>query len=137
MKKELKKVGEFWSNKIDTTVNNKKLRWWQSDLIVGHVNSKVNGQNVTGQSQGLTNRLKNKIRDRIPLNKGISVGCGTGEKEMKLVKDGLVKYFDLYDVSEKSIKIGREKARAKKLENNVRFFHDDVFSKDIKYQKYN
>jgi hypothetical protein len=67
-----------------------KTRWWQHPPILRHINKKVCGKPVDGFSMGLTMRARSLLEGRLPLRKGISVGCGNGMKEMTLLREGIV-----------------------------------------------
>jgi SAM-dependent methyltransferase len=118
------KIADFWSkNKVAP-----RTRWWQNPMIIRYINSLVNGESIDGFSMGLTNRAKKLLKNRLPLEKGVSVGCGNGLKEMQLIIQGLVKSFDLFELSAKRISIGRAHARKVGVEEKVRFFNVDAFS---------
>ncbi|MBI4645374.1 MAG: glycosyltransferase family 2 protein, partial [Bacteroidia bacterium] len=104
-----------------------KLRWWQSQHIIKHINHLVCGDYVGGFSQGLTNRVKDLYGAKLPFKKGISVGGRNGLKEMSLLKQGIVGYFDLYELNESSITSGIELAKKQNLENRLRFIHGNAF----------
>src|SRR4029453_4515139 len=61
-----------------------KTRWWQHPPILRHINEKVCGKPVDGFSAGLTLRVRSMLGPRLPLSRGISVGCSNGMKEMTL-----------------------------------------------------
>lgn len=119
-----KKIGTFWSESQAVS----RTRWWHSPLIVRFVNSIVNGEPIDDLSMGLTNKAKSLLGSRLPLAKGISVGGGVGTKEMRLISQGLVKSFDLFELSEDRIAQGRALANKLGLGENIRFFHGDAFA---------
>jgi len=125
MEKSLaKKIGSHWSNHKPL----KRIRWWESPTIVRYVNSIVDGKYVDGRSSGLINRTKKLLKDRLPLEKGISVGCGVGLKEMNLIQQGIVKSFDLFELSSARIDHGRILAKKNGLEKNITFWEGNAFS---------
>jgi len=119
-----RKIGAFWS-KNDSVPG---TRWWDSPMVIRHVNVIVNGEPVDGLSMGLINRAKNLLGNRPPLEKGISVGCGIGVKEMQLIREGIVTSFDLFELSTERIARGRALAEKQGMEENVRFINGDAFS---------
>ncbi len=58
---------------------------------------------------------------------GVSVGFGTGYKEFELLKEGLVKKFTLFELSNLRIESANEKAKILGLEDRVEFINDDFF----------
>ena len=125
MEKSLaKKIGSYWSRHKPK----KRISWWESPTIVRYVNSIVDGDYVDGLSSGLINRTKKLLKDRLPLEKGISVGCGVGSKEMNLILQGIVKSFDLFELSSARIDQGRILAKKNGLEKNITFVEGNAFS---------
>jgi len=125
MKTELANtIGRFWSNNAAKS----RTRWWHSPMIIRYVNSLVSGEPVDGISAGLMIRAKKLLDNRAPLEKGISVGCGNGYKEIQLITNGLVKSFDLFELSHDRISQGLELARKHGVEENIRYFNRDAMS---------
>jgi SAM-dependent methyltransferase len=79
--------------------------WWTSPACLAYYNEAVCGRPVTGKSEGCRRRLEDTLGDRI-LERGVSVGCGTGEKEIGLLTDGLVKHFDLWEIAPRIGEVG-------------------------------
>lgn len=76
-------------------------------------------------SKGLNLRLKEL---GTTFEHGVSVGFGNGYKEFELLKEGLVKNFTLFELSNARIESAREKARILGFENRVEFLNGDCFS---------
>ena len=74
-----------------------KRRWWQSPAVLRHLNRLICGEPIEGPWAGLTQRLRKHRPEG--WDRGISVACGEGVKEMILVKAGLVRHFDLEAVA--------------------------------------
>ena len=123
---ENKKVASHWSEvtKKSQQTQNLRLRWWQSPYIIRHINKKVTGSPLDGFSQGITQRAKELAGDRYPFSRGISVGCGNGQKEITLVRQGLVSSFQLYELSAVRIDQGRRLAAKFGVENKVSLFKE-------------
>ncbi len=64
--------------------------------------------------------------DRCPFVSGVSVGCGNGQKEMTLVRQGVVSSFQLYELSQVRIEQGKRLAAKFGLENKVNFIQGDA-----------
>jgi SAM-dependent methyltransferase len=128
----LKKIGDFWSKQTIKSQKNKglKLRWWQSPFIIRHVNARVSGKKVDGLSQGLVDKarlLLKQTRITLPLKKGISVGCGNGLKEIRLIQQKFVDSFDLFELSKVRINAGKQLAQKLGLETNLSFILGNAF----------
>jgi hypothetical protein len=98
-----------------------KTRWWQHPPIIRHINRNVCGKPIEGFFAGLTLRARSLLEGRLPLARGISVGCGNGMKEMRLIREGTVQAFDLYELADSRIAAGREMAQKRQLVRNAHF----------------
>lgn len=123
-----KKIGDFWSKKHLSPVR-EKIRWWQHQRILRHINKRVCGEPLAGAGAGMRKKLREQLGDRV-LEKGISVGCGEGIKEMRLLQEGFVKKFELYELSEVRIEKGRKIAQDRGLADRVQFHLADAFKSD-------
>lgn len=114
-------VGAYWDK---VSYNPGKTRWWQSPSILRHINSRVCGRGVDGFSQGLIEVIKRKSGGAV-FDIGIAVACGTGQKEMNLIRQGVVKFFYLYDYSSQRVQKGKELAQMYGISNCVEFLDVD------------
>ena len=126
------KIGSHWSSVAKESVE-LRVRWWQSPHIIRHINEKIAGSPLEGFAQGLTQRAKEMAGDCCPFSRGVSVGCGNGQKEITLIRQGLVSSFELYELSEVRVEQGRKLARDLGVEDRVNFYIGDAFEivKDI------
>jgi ubiquinone/menaquinone biosynthesis C-methylase UbiE len=126
-------AGEHWSAEFASHADhanptaNKYLRWWQCDHIVRAINERVCGEPISGVSEGLYRLVKQRFPERLPAARAISVGAGTGEKEMNALDRGITSHFDLYEVAEHCIVQGRQMARDRGLERQVEFHLANAF----------
>jgi SAM-dependent methyltransferase len=120
-------IDDHWSDQYSNKIA-PIVRWWQSDLIVRHVNERVCGEQVSGLSQGLYRWL---LRDfgPLPLRHGVSVGCGEGVKEIEALRLGLVEQFDLFELSAFAIEAGRKAAEGERLADRMVFHHGDALER--------
>lgn len=124
------KVGDYWSAQrgpVSATGEALRLRWWQSPAVLRDINRRVSGQMIDGVSAGLIALLKERYSDQLPLAKGVSVGCGSGVKEMDLLRAGLVDEFHLFELSEARVEKGRSVAKQRGLADRVHFHIEDAF----------
>lgn len=100
-------ISAFWDErKADTSVY-----WTAHPLIRQHVNSLITDVPwlwpVTALKAGWVYR---------PLDRGISIGCGTGALERNLRMLRVCDRIDAFDVSRESIRDARKNARAEKMD---------------------
>jgi ubiquinone/menaquinone biosynthesis C-methylase UbiE len=72
-------------------------------------------------------RVIAKLAGGKKLRRAVSVGCGDGAMEMKLVAAGVVNSFDLYEITPLRIQMGLERAREMGVVDRVRFHEADAF----------
>lgn len=137
MDPDLRIAAKHWSS-ATTTVN--RVRWWQSALIVQHINRNICGKTVSGTEGGDVELLKTLCNGR-RLPRAVSIGCGTAYHEFKLIESGIVELFDLYEISETRAELIRKTAQQKGLQNRINLkvsdaFEDPIFSRyDLVYWK--
>ena len=91
-----------------------RSRWWSHGAIIRHINKMVCGEPIEGPHQGF-NRLIEKRMPAGGFRDGVSVGCGSGGKEMKLLQRNLVQRFHLFEIGE----FRRDQIKAKAHEHGV------------------
>ena len=128
---ELQKAATYWSAQRNTG----RTRYWKVPAIIKHVNKLICGRPLDGYSSGLVDLLRTKLNGKT-LRKGISIGCGAGLKEIKLLKEGLVDSFDLYEISQNRVDQGLEIARKEMVSDRIRFFCRDVYSEELPNESY-
>lgn len=101
--------------------------WWSNPLVVRLVNEIVCGQPVDGRDQGLIQKLEDTYGGLLPLERGVSVGCGNGSKEMNLIEAGVVRSFDLFELSPVRIQEGERIARQRGLGDKMHFRKANAF----------
>ena len=126
-------IGSYWSNYY-SEIKTKKLSWWESDLAKRHINMLVNNVDSPVVSEGL-NQLLIKRLNGMRLKQGISVGCGTASKELRLLQMDIVEKFILFELSEEAVKVGKNQAKELNLENRVEFRVEDAFKYNFNNMK--
>ncbi|MDJ0633113.1 MAG: methyltransferase domain-containing protein [Xenococcaceae cyanobacterium MO_188.B29] len=134
----LRKIGKHWSKQTEYQQKNSglKLRWWQSKFVIKHINQTVCGSPVDGVSQGIINLAKQIAGEKIPLEHGISVGGGNGQKEMNLIRQKVVSRFTIYELAEARIEQGKELAKKLGIEDKVQFILGDAFQLEQESEKF-
>lgn len=135
MEKEyMDKIDKEWSNKRKVS----KSRWWMVPSILRHVNEIVCGEPLEGVSSGLNYKLK---KLGFKFEHGVSVGFGNGSKEFKLMEEGIVNKFTLFELSEERIKIASDNADLQGLSDRVEFIKGDYyihkFDEDVDFVHWN
>ncbi|MGK6317799.1 class I SAM-dependent methyltransferase [Neorhizobium sp. DT-125] len=95
-------VASHWA-KTKSTSN-----WWTNRLARRMYNFHVCGKLLPDPAAGIRDLIRQTVTT--PLRKGISVGCGTGVKEIELIKSGVVDLIEGYDLAPGRIKIAKQKA---------------------------
>lgn len=75
--------------------------------------------------------LRDTAPHTFPVPRAVSVGCGSGEKELALVREGLVSHFDLFDVSAVALAGGSSLAAQWGISDRVRFVHGSDYRRDL------
>lgn len=89
-------------------------RWWHHPAIHRHINRLVCGADVEGPHQGFHARIA-RMAPAGGFPRALSVGCGSGGKEIALIKAGIVRSFDLFEIGE----FRRDQIKAKAEQHNV------------------
>ena len=82
------------------------------------------GKPIPTWNGGLIEQLKERTAGRV-LNRGISIACGDGRKEMALLRAGLVRSFDLFEISQTRVATGVEIYEKAKLSHLVNWHLSD------------
>ena len=125
---ENKKISKHWDN---MKPSKEKIRWWQSEQVIRNLNLRIDdidSPEIFAASYGL---LKKTFSDKLPFKECISIGCGNGRKEMKLIKKGIAEKFMLFEISKKRIEEGQKLAEKNGISHKVEFINDDAFKNQI------
>ena len=107
------------------------LRWHQKKEVRRHISRLVAGKTFDTVEEALRYKIRQHFGE-IVFRKGVSIGCGTGSKEMAVLKSGLVESFDLYELSANRIKRGKRLAKRMGLEDRVKFHNTNAFEEIAK-----
>lgn len=125
MRQELAAAAEHWSRPSQPG----KTRWWKSPTILRHINRIVCGRAIDGPWQGLVERMGKLAPSGF--SRGISIGCGEGFKEIQLLKAGIVRQFDLFEISQARVERGRKLAAEQNVADRIKFHNCDAFETSI------
>lgn len=120
----IEQAAKHW-NTVTQQSSNLVLRWWQHPRILSHVNRLICGERAEGIVGGDLARLRN-LGASTRFRNAVSIGCGTGHKEIALVRGGVVESFDLYEVSEERISRGLHAIERAGLTAQIRYHKEIV-----------
>ena len=101
-----------------------KKNWWQHPSIWKHINSLVGAEEQSSQPHA---SFHARIRSQGPFDNAVSVGCGTGAKEMNLVLAGVVRHFDLFEIADARVALGQEFAERQGISECITWRRGDAF----------
>lgn len=116
-------------NRFDAKEKPSRIRWWESQRIVRHVNRKICGSPLDEIGAALPALVSQRFPARV-FEKAISVGCGVGFKEMMFVQAGLVDRFHLFELSQTRIRQGQALASKLGISDRITFHNRDGLSCD-------
>lgn len=116
----LARTADHWS-RVSQSPPTKLTRWWQHPLIVEHINHRICGEPLSGVVAADAKVIRGLSAQ---LRRGISVGCGAAQKEIELVRLGVVERFDLYEISAVRVQQGQALATSLGLRDRVTFRTD-------------
>lgn len=120
-------AARYWDSRSRDAGANAVVAWWQSPMVVRHLNAKLCGDAIDGFAAGLRKWFGRELGSG-KIEHGVSVGCGTGGKELAFLRDGLVERFDLYEISKVRVDKGHEIFAKAGFSDKARFFLEDAFS---------
>lgn len=128
-------VGAFWDRKLaEAATRDAKLRlhWWNDPVTIRHLNHIVCGESIEGLHAGFHRRIGDYLRSTgVPNPKAISVGSGTGMKELWLLQTGAVASIDCYELASENVEVGRRLAAEHGMTGRLRWHRADVFAEDL------
>ncbi len=128
-----KKVGDYWSKRQQQKAPT--WNWWTNRRAVSHINRLVCGETIPGASHGLYAKAAHRLGGR-KLRCGISVGCGTAQKEMDLLAKGIVDKLVCYELSETRIATALSEAARRSLSDRIEIRSGDAFEAEKSPQSY-
>ncbi len=81
--------------------------WWSNPLIQAEIGRRISGRPAANRTEGFVNLIRQRFGSALPFERGISIGCGDGSKELMLIRAGIVNRVDLFELSEASVKRGQ------------------------------
>ena len=120
-------IDDIWSKKYENPSSAGRLRWTGSGAVIRHMTSLICGRPCASVQEAIIAVLRD-ISKRLPYERGLSVACGTGRKEMALLENNIVGHFDCYELSRKAVEEGEREAAKRNLKDRITFHHGDAFA---------
>ncbi len=132
---ESSQIGSFWDQKLKELASRDPaipLFWWDDPATIRHINKLVCGRAIDGFHAGFHQRIGDMLRaSGVAAPKGISVGSGSGMKELWLLQTGAVATMDCYELGPELVEAGRRIAADHGMENRLRMHLGDPFSNEL------
>jgi len=107
-----------------------RTRWWMHPTILRHINTLVCGNPVDGPWAGLERRMQRLVNGD-SFARGVSIGCGSASKELRLLQEGIVGHFDLFEISPERVALGQASATRRGVAERASFYVRDAFAQDL------
>lgn len=125
-----------WERVLAQGTSGLRLHWWEDTTTLRHINMLVCGSPLEQLHAGFHRIIVEKLLASNPRTtiRALSVGCGTGAKEIDLIRsaDGRLKFaFHCFDVSSVAIECATNLALQEGLDQQISFKLADAFSLDL------
>jgi SAM-dependent methyltransferase len=94
------RIGKRWDKVTEAPPRN----WWHSEKCRSYLNAAISS---TPGSLGPISAIRQAFPGRV-FGRAVSVGCGTGAKEISYLTEGLVASFDLWDLAEGRLQLAKK-----------------------------
>lgn len=104
-----------------------RRNWWNIPALAACIDRRICPEHETGALGAVRVAANGR-----PFPLAVSVGCGSGKKERRLLQAGVVERFELYEISPDQAERARELAREEGLSDRVKIRIRDVFKEPAK-----
>lgn len=118
-------ISHQWDKNLRKRQRGCSRNWWDSSLLRSYIASRICAQYETG----VVGALREALEEGSTISKAISIGAGSGNKELALISAGLVEHFDLYEISPVRVDVARQNANAAGLSDRVTVHKEDAFAR--------
>ncbi len=122
--------GEHWDRVLAQGNSGLRLHWWEDPTTLCHINNLVCGSPREGLHTGFHQKILEKLDTNHTIIRALSVGCGTGAKEIELIQaaEGKLQFdFHCFDVAPAAIEAAKDLARQQGVEDQITFSLADAF----------
>jgi SAM-dependent methyltransferase len=121
-------AGKYWDS-IATAAITPRTAWWNDPVALRHVNRLVCGEPLPEQHDGFHRRLAQRLlAQNARGGKAISVGAGTGSKEIRLLKSGMVGSFVCFEAGAEAIAVGESMAIEHGVAGRIAYHRADALT---------
>ncbi len=132
VKKDSERAAEHWDEHAASYSGRKTgLFFWEVDEVMRQLNRRISGDPEL-EWQDYT--LQRHFAGRLPLERCLSLGCGTGELERKLARAGAFRACDACDVSATSLQMAEQAAAREGFE--IGYFQADANLLELAEDRY-
>src|ERR1700676_2687664 len=124
-------VSRFWAETPEQRCQRALIAWMEHDHVRRYINRRTTGDDADDWLSYILRRYCDP-----PLERALSLGCGTGGLERHALASGCVKTFDACDVSEGAIESARAAAAAAGLGTRVDYSVADMNALDLGGARY-
>lgn len=126
LKETNEKIGQYWNNRQRNHVQGTTKFWYQHPQALLHYRDQIIRTSRPIKYKPIYCYLDENF-GKYKFERGISIGCGTAQKEMQLVANDLVGSFDLYELSDLVIAEGEKKAKKLGIQDRINFHNENIF----------
>jgi len=122
--------GAHWDRVLAQGSSGLRMHWWEDPTTLRHINNLVCGAPLEGLHTGFHQKILDKLSSSAATVRALSVGCGTGAKEIELIKaaEGKIRFdFHCFDVASAAIEAAKNLAREQGVEEQITFSLADAF----------
>lgn len=120
-------IRSYWNKRQIEHTKGTVRYWYQHPQTLRHYRDQVVLSDKPLQYKPIYCFLDN-FYGRGQIDKAVSIGCGSGHKEITLVEDNIVNRFDLFELSDSVIEQGQKEAARKGVCDRVSFRRENVFN---------
>lgn len=112
--------------------NKERFSWWIIPEVLKRYNYLITGDENVSYYQYVSEKYFSNRENLI----GLSLGCGTGKRELEWVRFSDFRKIEAYDISESSIDIARQEAREAGYANIIDYKVGDIYSIELAENRY-
>ena len=115
------------SRHADSVRHSGRFSWWDSPICQEYYNLSICGKAASENGGGCREYLAAKLNGKA-LERAVSIGCGSGAKEIGLIEAGLVNRFDLWEIGPRVAEKGLAEAKRRGFGDRVFYHLGDAFA---------
>ena len=114
---DVRKAGEFWDREV---VERTHVSWMNEPLIRQAIHERIGGATPASAGDWFVAYLNGRTFER-----GLSIGCGTGNLEREAIRRNVCATIDAFDGSVHSLRAARRAADDEGYSGRIRYFASD------------